>query len=1054
MNPERQRLIDGIARDAAGKTSGERSLFLDRVCEGDVSLRREVEARLGDYERTGSLVDRAAEPSLDLTGARTSEMLSGRTLGHYKVMSPLGAGGMGHVYLAEDSRLGRKVALKVLAPERVGDSHSRSRLVREARLASALDHPNICAIYDIGESLGLCFIAMQYIEGETLKRVIGGRPMDLEKLLPLALQMADALGAAHQQGIIHRDIKPRNIIVTPRAQAKVLDFGLAKLLEQKDSEVSRTEGAVGTPAYMSPEQARGGKVDHRSDIFSFGAVLYEMATGSVPFRGESTVETMHAVINQPHVPVRDLNRDAPHELVRVIDRALAKRPEDRYATVEEMAADLRRIAAERSISAQLAPVTARRRSRRVALVTGVGVAALAASGWLIWRAASQRWAGQQVPRIEELARAGQLFEAYDLALRVREYLPRDPSLTRLLPVVSDLISVTTEPAGARVYLKRFGPGTPARTLVGTTPLSEVEIARGDYLLTVEKEGFAPWERSVSGFVFGDLSAPILSPPIRITRALTPVEQAPAGMILVPGGDYRIVAWRRPTDARVKLDDYFIDKFEVSNREYGEFVNAGGYLKKEFWKHPFVKQGRTLSWEEAMRELTDRTGLPGPRGWSNQSFPEGKADHPVTGVTWYEAAAYAQFRGKSLPSLFQWEKAAREGVSSPLGLSLPWGLQRGTKEERANFNSEGTLPVGSLEFGMSAFGAYNMAGNVSEWCRNETSEGLITAGGSFRDPPYVFGYYGTYPGFHSSDGLGFRCVLNPSGATGDQGGMRIEIANEVPRFIPAPEAQVKAWFARYEYSRTPLDAQVVDVSETDAWRREKITFNGPGTARIPAYLYLPKHFARPLQVLHLEPAGDVEARFRTLPQSIETVYGALIRSGRAVFAVVLEGYIERDRPSGYVSPALDSVELAEEVARGIVERRRGLDYLETRSDVDKSRIAYCDASAAGSGLFVPAVETRYRSVIFWGAGLRSYNLQIRPEASPMNFLPLIRAPKLMIQGRYDETTPLKTEAEPLFQLLPEPKRLLLFDGGHLPPSEILIPAMNAWLDETLGPVQRN
>jgi len=997
-------------------------------------------------------MESSSDPSEELTAAPTSELLSGRTLGHYRVMSPLGAGGMGQVYLAEDSRLGRKVALKVLAPERVGDSHSRSRLVREARLASSLDHPNICAIYDIGESSGLCFIAMQYLEGETLKRAIGGRPMALERLLAIALEVADALAAAHQRGIIHRDIKPGNIIITPRGQAKVLDFGLAKLLEQKDAEVSRTEGAVGTPAYMSPEQARGGKVDHRCDIFSLGAVLYEMVTGMVPFRGDSTVETMHAVMNQPHAPVRDLNRDAPPEMAAVIDRALAKRAEDRYASVEEMAADLRRIAAQSSISAELAPVAARGRSRRLLVVGAVAAVALAAAGWFFWRAATVRWARQQGPRIEELARAGQLFEAYDLAAGVREYLPRDQSLTRLLPVVSDLLSVTTEPPGARVHLKRFGAGA-GRTLVGTTPLSDVEIARGDYVLNVEKEGFAPWERSLSGTAVGDLSAPILSPPIRITQVLTPLEKAPAGMVLVRGGDYRIVAWRRPTDARVKLDDYFIDKFEVSNREYREFVNAGGYLKKQFWRYPFVKQGRRLSWEEAMQELTDRTGLPGPRGWSNQSFPEGKADHPVTDVTWYEAAAYAAFKGKSLPTLFQWEKAARDGVTRPFGLILPWGLLRGA-EGRANFSSEGTLPVASLEFGMSPFGAYNMAGNVSEWCLNETSEGLITAGGSWRDPLYVFGYYGPYPAFHSSDRIGFRCALNGQDATGDQGAMRIEIADEVPRFTPAPEAQVKAWFARYEYARTPLDAQVVDVSETEAWRRERITYSGAGGERIPAYLYLPKHFARPLQVVHLEPAGDVENRSRTLPQSIETQYGSLIRSGRAMFGVVLEGYTERPWPPGYVLPAVDSVELAEWVVRRMVERRRGLDYLETRSELDASRIAFFDGSVGGSGLILPAIETRYRSVVFWGAALDRSDLQKRPEISPIHFVPLIRAPKLLIQGRYDETTPLKTAAEPLFHLLREPKRLLLFDGGHRPPSEILIPAMNSWLDETLGPVRPN
>jgi formylglycine-generating enzyme required for sulfatase activity/pimeloyl-ACP methyl ester carboxylesterase len=1055
VTAERWQQIDTILKKALDREPGDRVTLLDEACEGNPSLRKEVEALIVAYERAGRFLESPVlETPPDDDTQSAPGALAGQTLGYYVIMRLLGSGGMGQVYLAEDSRLGRKVALKLLVPALVGDGESRSRFLREARLASALDHPNICTVLDVGESAGRCFIAMQYVEGETLSRVIAGRPLPMDALLPIALQISDALAAAHQLDIVHRDVKPGNIMVTPPGLVKVLDFGLAKLLEPKQGDVTGTGTLAGTPGYMSPEQARGERVDHRSDIFSFGVVLYEMATGRAPFRGDSSVDKLHAVIHQPHAPVRELNPGASPELATVIDRALAKPAGERYQSMEELAANLRRL--------MVTPGAAPRWSVRLRwpMVAALAVALAAAGAWFSWRAANSAWAMRQVPQIDELARAGRSFEAYDLAVRVRQYMPGNPRLTRLMPAISDTLSVATEPAGARVYLKRFVAGAAAGsqtpTLAGSTPLVDLEIARGDYVISVEKEGYVPFERSLSGIAI-ELEAPLLSPPIQIRETLNPIAKAPARMLFVPGGEYRLVGWRRPTDALVKLDGYFIDKFEVSNREYKEFVSAGSYLRKELWTHPFVNQGRTISWLEAMRELTDHTGLPGPRGWSNQAFQEGKGDHPVTGITWHEAAAYAVFRGKSLPTVFQWEKAARISGFSAFGIMMPWGLLRGTPDQRANFNSSGTVPVGSFEFGMSPFGSYNMAGNVSEWCLNETSGGFITRGGSWGDLPYQFGDYGTYSGFYSSDRLGFRCATKTSGAMGDQGAFRIELMNEVPTYTPAPEAQVKTWLAYYRYDKAPLEAQVIDVQETDEWRREKITYLGAGGERVPAYLYLPKHFPRPLQVIHFVPAGDVFARSRSLPQSIEYHGGGpapLVRSGRAVFSVVPKGAIERDRPPGYVAPAEDSIEFAEELARNIIDMRRGLDYLETRNDLDMTRIAFFEASANGwKGMLMPAIETRYRSAVLWGAGIFREE-HWRPEANPIHFAPLIRVPKLLIHGRYDETAPLKTMAEPLFRLLREPKRVLIFEGGHRPDHELLIPAMNTWLDETLGPVRRN
>jgi cephalosporin-C deacetylase-like acetyl esterase len=580
--------------------------------------------------------------------------------------------------------------------------------------------------------------------------------------------------------------------------------------------------------------------------------------------------------------------------------------------------------------------------------------------------------------------------------------------------------MTTTPPGVTVSYRPYGDAALPWRLVGQTPLENVRVPLAYMRVRLSKEGWEPMEFAThTGF--------LLNGNLQLSRR----GEVTAGMVKVASQ----ASWAAPNNL-MPLPDFFLDKFEVTNREYQQFVDSGGYRDAKNWRHSFLKDHREIPREQALLLFRDTTGRPGPAHWELGAFPKGQADFPVSGVSWFEAAAYCESVGKTLPTVHHWRKAAAFDVFSDILLF-------------SNFSGTGPARVGA-NAGITSFGAYDMAGNVKEWCWNQAGELRSILGGGWNEPSYAYRDGDAQDPMKREVAYGVRCALYPTpvpaAALAPIGPPERDYSTEKP----VSDDTFEIFRRMYAYDRTPLNAKTESVDDSNEdWRKEKVSYSAAyGGERIGAYLYLPRNAKPPYQTVLWVPGG-----YAWMLRNSETGVGTdffnfLLRTGRAVLYPVYQGTFERHSEGGGGPNARRdwTIQFAKDVSRSV-------DYLESRPDIRSDRLAYYGLSTGGTfGTIFLALEPRLRTGILAAGGL--FGDKPPPEADVLNFAPRVRVPVLMLNGRYDFVSQPAAVQLPLFRWLgtaEQDKRLIQFETGHMPPVQDLMRETLNWLDRYIGPV---
>jgi hypothetical protein len=761
-----------------------------------------------------------------------------------------------------------------------------------------------------------------------------------------------------------------------------------------------------------------------------------MLTGRHAFQGDSTVATIAAVTRDAPTAIKQLVQGVPPEVERVVLRCLRKAPEERFASGAELEKQLEACCTAASQLSSGMNLKALVRRPVIAVPTLVTMLAMASlSVWWFQRSSRIRWAKDEaLPQIAHYIELEQWDNAYSLAAEAERYIRNDPGLGKFWPAISWQCSIRTIPAGASVFRRKYNAPDEPWVFVGHSPVENQRMPRVNSQWKFELKGFATVER-----------ATFPSGPLRVQ--MDELGKASLGMVHLRGDaesrpDFALLGLPGFEDLPgVPLGDYWIDRYEVTNAQFKQFLDHDGYLKPEFWKHEFRRDGHSVPWTEVMTLFHDRTGGRGPATWEQGEFPGGQEDYPVTGVSWYEAAAYAEFASKTLPTIYQWTAAAFPQNGAAI---VP----------ASNFLRQGPAPIGRYH-GMSRSGAYDMAGNVKEWCWNEAGSGKrYILGGAWDEPTYMFNSTDARSPFDRSANFGFRCAKVVSTGGADHGSAPVTAqAREFSRERPVSDELFRAYKSLYSYDKTPLHAVVEATQQTAGWKQEKITFGAAyGNEQVIPYLFLPAKAHPPFQTVVYFPGGGAIHLRSSAGVPELGAFDFVIKSGRAVMFPIYKGTYERggDLKMGFPNATSS---YRDHVIAWSKDLRRSIDYLETRPEIDISKLAYEGISwGAAAGAVQPAVEDRIKACVLILPGF--YLQKCLPEVDQLNFAPHVKVPVLMLNGRFDSIFPVDTAQIPMFRMLGTPKeqkRRVVYDTGHNIPRNEMIKETLDWLDRYLGPV---